>query len=153
MSVTSFSNPLLLPLYHCSPSWEKRAKVWCYASGTEKGWLEMIPSLLQSYLAANIASAAKDQVGDYQLLCACSHVASLISLPALSPTLPPSLKQSGTKRRKRGWPLSQTPLYPQDTPSWAWRRRRLWMYSENVSTDTSVVFSLGLIWRILVGTD
>ena len=27
----------------------------------------MIPSLLQSYLAANIASAAKHQVGDYQL--------------------------------------------------------------------------------------
>ena len=77
----------------------------------------MIPSLLQSYLAANIASAAKDQVGDSQLLRACSHVASLISLPALSHTLPPSLKQSGTKRRKRGLPLSQAPLYPQDAPS------------------------------------
>ena len=33
--------------------------------------LEMFPSLLQNFLAANIAGAAKHQVGDYQLLCTC----------------------------------------------------------------------------------
>ena len=41
---------------------------------------EMISSLLQSFLAANIAGAVKHQVGDYPLLRACSDVASLISL-------------------------------------------------------------------------